>query len=185
MSETTNWTGLLSGARTGAVTVEITRDGTHMTGSLRSLESGVGELHSRFVGQWTADNKLSAHTVEYFSGNSGGGVTVPQTGKMEGMFDARENIITGRWSSEADPLGEFRWIHAGNPKSARTLAGITSHVGRYYERFASGAKMLFEKSGFTWEKRYNRWLLLALQLALVGLAGFVLVAVVIDFVAGN
>jgi hypothetical protein len=167
------------------VTVEITRDGTHMTGRLRLLESGVGELHSRFVGQWTADNKLSAHTVEYFSGNSGGGVTLPQTGKMKGMFDVRENVITGQWSSEADPLGEFRWIQAGDPQSAGVVAAITGQAKRYYERCARGAQMLMGKSGFTWEKRYNKWLLVTLQLLLVGFAGFVLVALVIDFVAGN
>jgi hypothetical protein len=100
MSETTNWTGSASGARTGTMTVEITRDGTHMTGTLRLLEPGVGELHSRFVGQCTTDNKLSAHTLEPFSSNSGGPGTLPQTGKMEGTFDVKENVITGHWRTE-------------------------------------------------------------------------------------
>jgi hypothetical protein len=177
----------LSGARAGAVTVEITRDGTHMTGNLRLLESGVGELHSRFVGQWTTDNKLSAQTLEYFTSNAGGPVTLPQTGKMEGTFDVKENVITGHWRTEVDALGEFRWIHALNPhpKPLGSLAVITIQVARCYERFASGAKMLFEKSGITWEKRYNKWLVVALQLMLVGFIGFLLVAFVIDFVAGN
>ena len=187
MSETTNWTGSASGARTGTMTVEITRDGTHMTGTLRLLEPGVGELHSRFVGQWTADNKLSAHTLEHFSSYSGGPVTLPQTGKMEATFNVKQNVIIGHWGTEIDPLGEFRWIHvlSSVPKPAGALVAVPIPVARCWERFIASTKLLFGRSGITWDKRYNKWLMVALQLTLAGLIGYLLVAFVVEFLLGN
>jgi hypothetical protein len=187
MSETTNWTGSASGARTGSMTVEITRDGTHMTGILRLLEPGVGELHAKFVGQWTTDNKLSAHTLEHFSSNSGGAVTLPQIGKMKGTFDVKENVITGHWRTEVDALGEFRWFHAlsTHPKPLGALVVVPMQVVRCWERFATNTKMLFGKSRITWDKRYTKWLMVALQLALAGFIGFLVFAFVADFLAGN
>ena len=182
MSETTNWTGSASGARTGTMTVEITRDGTHMTGTLRLLEPGVGELRATFVGQWTTDNKLSAHTLEHFSSNSGGAVTLPQTGKMEGTFDVKENVVTGRWRTEVDALGEFRWIHAlsPHPKPPSALVAVPIQVARCWERFATSTKMFFGNSRITWDKRYTKWLMIALQLTLVAFIGYLVLAFVID-----
>jgi hypothetical protein len=187
MSETTNWTGSTSGARTGTVTVEITRDGTHMTGTLRLLQPGVGELDARFVGQWTMDNKLSADTLEHFSSNSGGTLTLPQKGKMEGWFDLKQNVITGHWRTEVDALGEFRWIHAlsPHPKPPRVFVVVPMQVARCWERFASSTKIFFEKSGITWDKRYTKWLKLALQLTLAGFIGYFVVSFVMDFLVGN
>jgi hypothetical protein len=169
------------------MTVEITRDGTHMTGTLRLLEPGVGELHSRFVGQWTTDNKLSAHTLEHFSSNSGGAVTLPQTGKMEGTFDVKENVITGHWRTEVDALGEFRWIPAlsPRPKPPGALVAVSTQVARCWERFATSTKMFFGKSRITWDKRYTKWLMVALQLTLAGFVGYFVVAFVFDFLLGN
>ena len=165
------------------MTVEITRDGTHMTGTLRLLEPGAGELHARFVGQWTTDNKLSAHTLEHFSSNSGGAVTLPQTGKMKGTFDVKENAITGRWRTEVDALGEFRWIHAlsPHPKPPGALVAVPIQVARRWERFASSTKMFFGKSRITWDKRYTKWLVVALQLTLVAFIGYFL----LDFLEDN
>jgi hypothetical protein len=169
------------------MTVEIIRDGTHMTGTLRLLEPGVGELHSRFVGQWTTYNKLSAHTLEHFMSNSGGAVTLPQTGKMEGTFDARENVITGYSRTEIDALGEFRWIQtvSPHPKLPGVLVGAPVQPARYWERFAARTKIFFGNSRITWDKRYTKWLMIALQLTLAGLVGYLLVAFVIDFLVGN
>jgi hypothetical protein len=187
MPETTNWTGSASGARTGTVTVEIMRDGTHMTGTLRLLEPGVGELDARFVGQWTIDNKLSADTLEHFSRSSGGAVTLPQTGKMEARFDVRQNVITGHWRTEVDALGEFRWIPAlsPHPKLPDAFVAVPVQVARVWERIASSTKVLFEKSGFTWEKRHTKWLKIALQLTLAGLVGYFVVSFVMDLLVGN
>lgn len=183
MSETTNWTGLASGARTGTMTVEIARDGTRMTGTLRLLDPGVGELHSRFTGRWTTDNKLSADTLEHFASNPGGAVTLPQTGKMEGTFNPRQNVITGHWKTEVDPLGAFRWIQVpgSRPKPAGAFVAVSMQFARGWERCAAGTKTLFEKSGITWNPRYSRWLKVALQFALVGLIGYVVIAFVVDF----
>lgn len=186
MSETTNWTGSASGARTGTMTVEITREETHMTGTLHLLEPGVGELHSRFMGRWTTDNKLSAHTLEHFS-NSGGAVTLPQTGKMEGTFDAKKNVITGHWTTEVDALGEFRWIHAPSPhsKPPGALVAVPIQVARCWERFATSTKMFFGKSRITWDKRYTKWLMVAIELTLAGFVGYLVVSFLIDFLFGN
>lgn len=186
MSETTNWTGLASGARTGTMTVEITRDGTHMTGSLRLLEPGVGELHSRFTGQWTTTNKLSAHTLDYFVSRSGGAVTLPQTGTMEASFDVKQNAITGRWRTEVGALGEFRWIPAlsPQPKPSGGLGAVPTLIVRCWERFAAGTKMFFGKSR-TWDERHKKWLMLALQLTIAGFIGYLVVAFVSDLLVGN
>jgi hypothetical protein len=187
MSETTNWTGLASGARTGTMTVEITRDGTDVTGTLRLVEPGAGELHSRFVGQWTEDNKLSARTLEHFMSDSGGAVTLPQAGKMEGTFNQKENAITGYWTTEVDALGEFRWIQTvgPHPKPSGALVAAPIQFAQYWKRFAAGAKMVFGKSRIRWDKRYTKWLMVALQLTLAGLVGYLVVAFVIDFLVGN
>jgi hypothetical protein len=165
------------------MTVEITRDGTHMTGTLRLLEPGVGELQSRFVGQWTTDNKLSAHTLEYFSSHSGGAVTLPQTGTMEGTFDVKDNVIAGYWRTEVDALGEFRWTHvlSSHPKRSGALVAVPIQVARCWERFATSTKMFLGKSGITWDRRYTKWLMLALQLTLAGFIGYLL----LDFLVGN
>lgn len=187
MSETTNWTGSASGARTGTMTVEITRDGTQMAGTLRLLEPGVGEMHSRFVGHWTTDNKLSAHTLEHFVSNPGGPVTLPQAGKMEGTFNVRENVIRGHWRTEVDALGEFRWIHAvsPHPKPPGVSVAVPIHIARYWERFTTCAKMFVGESRITWDKRYTKWLILGLQLSLAVLVGYLLIAVVIDVLINN
>lgn len=187
MSETTNWTGSASGARTGAMTVEIIRDGTHMTGTLRLLEPGAGELHSRFVGQWTADNKLSARTLEHFMSKSGGAVTLPQTGKMEATFDARENAITGHWTTEIDSLGNFRWIQiAGSPpKPPDVLIAAPSQFVHYWGGFTAGTRKFFGKPRIRWDKRYTKWLILALQLSLAGVVGLLVINFVINVFTGN
>lgn len=187
MSETTNWTGSASGARTGLMTVEITRDGTQMKGTLRLLEPGVGELQSRFVGQWTTDNKLSAHTLEHFTSHSGGAVTLPQTGKMEGTFDAKQNVIAGYWRTEIDALGEFRWIQALSPqlKPSRNLVSAPIQLARYWERFVASTKVVLAKSRVKWDRRHRKWLMFGLQLLLAGVIGYFVVALVIDFLVGN
>jgi hypothetical protein len=187
MSETTNWTGSASGARTGTMTVEITRDGTQMTGTLRLREPGAGELHSRFVGHWTTDNKLSADTLEHFVSNPGGPVTLPQTGKMEGTFNVRENVIRGHWRTEVDALSEFRWTHAVGPPSKPTgvLVAVPTHVARYWERCATSTKMLFGESRLAWDKRFTKWLILGLQLVLAGLVGYLVIAFVVDSLTSN
>jgi len=168
------------------MTVEITRDGTHMTGTLRLLEPGVGELHSRFVGQWTTDNKLSAHTLEHFSRYSGDAVTLPQTGKMKATFDAKEKVITGYWRTELDPLGEFRWVHvlSSGPKPAGVLDAVPVKVGRHWQRFAASTKMFFGKSR-TSDNRYTKWLMVALQITLAALIGYLVLAFVVDSLVGN
>jgi len=186
MSETTNWTGLASGARTGTMTVEITRDGTHMTGTLHLLAPEAGELHSRFEGQWTMDNKLSAHTLEHFSSHSGGAVTLPQTGKMEGTFDVKENVITGYWRTEIDPLGEFRWVHvlSSAPKPAGAFAAVPNQVARCWERFATSTK-IFSKPRITWDKRYSKWLMVAVQLTFIAFVGYLVLDFLLDFLASH
>jgi hypothetical protein len=187
MSETTHWTGLASGARTGTMTVEITRDGTQMTGTLRLLEPGVGELHSKFVGQWTTHNKLSARTLEHFMSNSGGAVTLPQAGKMEATFDARANVITGRWMTEIDPLGDFRWIQtAGSQPMSRDISiAAPIQFVRYWGRFTANAKNFFGKSRIRRDKRFTKWLIFALQLSLAGIVGYLVIDLVVNVFTGN
>ncbi len=186
MSETTHWTGPASGARTGTMTVEITRDGTHMTGTLHILEPGVGEIHSKFAGQWTTANKLSAETLDYFISHSGGAVTLPRTGNMEGTFDVKRNAIIGQWRTEVDSLGEFRWTPASSPdlRPPGALVAVPTQVARGWERFATSTKMFFGKPR-TWDERHKKWLVLALQLAIAGFIGYLVVAFVIDLLVGN
>jgi hypothetical protein len=164
------------------MTVEITRDGTHMEGSLRLFEPGVGELRSRLFGEWTNDNNLSA-TLEQFTGISAGAVTLPQTARLEGTFDAKENVISGRWRTDIDTAGEFRWIQAASPQPnpADILAAVPARFVRYWGRFVAGIKILLGKPKIKWNKRYTKWLLVGLQLSLAGLVGYL----AIDFLIGN
>ncbi len=157
-----------------------------MTGTLHFLEPGVGVLHSRFAGQWTTANKLSAETLDYFISHSGGAVTLPQTGKMEGTFDAKQNVITGHWRTEVDAVAEFRWIPSlsPHPKAPGSLVALPTQVVRGWERLAASTKMFLGKSR-SLDKRHKKWLMLALQLTIAGLIGYLVVAFVIDLLVGN
>ena len=184
MSEATNWTGSVSGTNTGTVIVEITRDGTRIEGKLQLFEPGIGQLQARLVGEWTSDDRLSAK-LEQFTANYTAAGTLPQSGSIEGTFDAKEGAIRGQWSTDAGTAGEFWWIKVAReqPKPPIMLA-----VGRvwpaflqYSRRLAAGTKTLWGKSGIRWNKRYTGWLVIVLEVGLAAFVGYLL----IEFFNGN
>jgi hypothetical protein len=107
MPELTNRNGSVWGATTkGAVFVEMQRQGTHIEGRLCVMEPGLGQLNALLVGEWSAENRITA-ALNQFAGAYSVPVTLPQTGRMEGAFDPTEGVVNGTWSTDAQTAGKF------------------------------------------------------------------------------
>ena len=86
--------------------MEMLRQGNHIEGRLCVMEPGLGQLNALLVGEWSAENRITA-TLNQFTGAYNVPVTLPQTGKMEGTFDPTECIVNGTWSTNAQTAGKF------------------------------------------------------------------------------
>ncbi len=107
MTDVLNWNGSAWGATNkGTVFMEMMRTGNHIEGRLCLVEPGLGQLNALFVGEWSADKKISA-TLNQFTGAYSVPVTLPQIGRIEGTFDSNEGVMNGTWSTDAQTAGKF------------------------------------------------------------------------------
>lgn len=95
MADVINFNGSVWGATTkGTVLVEMVRQGNHIEGTLCVMEPGLGQLNGLLVGEWSPENRIRA-TLNQFTGTYGVPVTLPQSGSMEGTYDASEGVVKG------------------------------------------------------------------------------------------
>ncbi len=128
MSETSHWTGIIWGTNSGTVLVELVRDQASIEGTFVLVEPGLGQTHARIIGTWGQDNKIDAALGQFTSQHSVP-VVMPQSGKMQGVFDPATNTIQGEWSTDAGTNGNFALVRVAAQAPQVALPAVPQAPG--------------------------------------------------------
>jgi hypothetical protein len=106
MQGNTYWNGTVWGTNSGALLVELTRDGQALSGSFALIQPGLGTTKANLSGTWSENNQLNA-TLTQFTAETSVQVILPKDGQFTGIFDATQSVIKGDWHTGSGTNGHF------------------------------------------------------------------------------